>query len=230
MSVLQLRENRSLSPYQTEPFSAWSRRAVFFALAVTAAIFLLLPLLEAILMQSRRQLSLRRVDTIKTFHLPPKQPPPKTRRQVKRELPKPKLAKAQKRLVPLQIATGLMLDMGEGIGDFALNFGMRPAFADEGLVFELSEVDHPPYAIVQVPPFYPITARAKGVEGKVELIFVVRSDGSVDSIEVLSSSPGDTFVKAAINAVKQWKFKPGTKGGRVVATRVLSPLKFKLED
>ena len=218
------------SPYQPKLFPIWSHRTIFIAFTITLATFLLLPLLESILIQYRQNISLRRVDTIKTFLPPPEKQPPKIRRHSKKELPKPKLARAQKMLVPLQIATGLMLNMGEGIGDFALNFGLRPELSDEDLIFELSEVDHPPYPVVQVPPLYPITAKAKGIEGKVELIFVVRADGSVDNINVISSSPGDTFVKAAINAVKQWRFKPGTKGGRVVATRVLSPLKFKLED
>jgi len=219
-----------VSPYQLEPTPTWAWRTVFVAFAITLAIFLILPFSEVLLMRYRQQMSLRRVDTIKTFRPPPKQPPPQVRRQVKKKLPKPKLTKMQKRLVPLQIATGLMLDMGEGLGDFALDFGLTPTLADEDLVFELSEVDYPPYPIVQIPPLYPITAKSKGIEGKVELVFVVRTNGSVDSIEVISSSPGDIFTEAAINAVKQWRFKPGTKGGRVVATRVLAPLQFRLED
>ncbi|MCK4423626.1 MAG: energy transducer TonB [Candidatus Omnitrophica bacterium] len=217
-------------PYQLEPAVIWARQTIFAAFAATLAIFLLLPFSEVILRQYCRQLSLRRVDITKTFRPPPEQPLRQNKPRVEKKPPKPKLAKARKQLVPLQIAAGLMLDMGGGSGDFALNFGLTPVFAGQDLVFELSEVDQPPCPAAQVLPLYPITAKARGVQGKVELTFVVQADGLVGNIEVVSSSPGDIFTKAAVNAVKQWRFKPGTKGGKAVATRVLAPLRFRLED
>jgi protein TonB len=60
------------------------------------------------------------------------------------------------------------------------------------------------------------------------LTFIVQADGSVDNVQVVSSS-NEVFVNAAVRSVKQWRFEPGTKNGRVVATRVRLPVAFRME-
>ena len=211
----------------------WSWRVVILALVFTLALFLLLPFSEMVSRQeSRSELSLRRVDTTTLFQPPPpKQLPLRQPKPAKSKLPKPKLVQTPQQLAPLQIALGL--DLGDVGGDFSLDLSLAPEFqpqVDEEMVFDLSEVDQPPRSLVKVPPFYPLSARAKGIEGKVELVFVVQTDGSVSDIEVTDSFPGKIFVQAALRAVRQWRFKPGTKDGQPVATRVRLPLRFQLED
>ncbi|MBA5764918.1 energy transducer TonB, partial [Vibrio sp. 404] len=53
-------------------------------------------------------------------------------------------------------------------------------------------------------------AQRRGLEGYVELQFVIRSDGSVDpgSIQVLSARPTNVFDKAARRSVSRWRFEP----------------------
>lgn len=60
----------------------------------------------------------------------------------------------------------------------------------------------------RVPPAYPSRARRRGLEGFVELAFVIRRDGRVDpgSIRVVSANPRNVFDKAALAAVRQWRF------------------------
>jgi len=60
----------------------------------------------------------------------------------------------------------------------------------------------------QVPPEYPSRAQRRGLEGFVELEFVIRRDGRVDpgSIRVVSANPRNVFDKAALAAVRQWRF------------------------
>ncbi|MBS9402157.1 TonB family protein [Halomonas sp. TRM85114] len=60
----------------------------------------------------------------------------------------------------------------------------------------------------QVPPEYPSRAQRRGLEGFVELEFVIRRDGRVDpeSIRVVSANPRNIFDKAALAAVRQWRF------------------------
>ncbi|MDI5919978.1 TonB family protein [Halomonas sp. LR5S13] len=62
----------------------------------------------------------------------------------------------------------------------------------------------------RVPPQYPARAQRRGLEGHVELEFVIRADGSVDpsSVRVLSARPRNVFDKAARQAVAQWRFAP----------------------
>jgi protein TonB len=183
--------------------------------------------------ESRSDLSVRRVDTTTLFQPPPpKLSPLRKPKPVKSKLSKPKLTQTPQQWAPLQMALGL--DIGDVGGDFSLDWlptsETQPQLSAEEMVFELSEVDQPPRPLVKVPPFYPLSARAKGIEGKVELVFVVQADGVVSDVEVTDAFPGTIFVETAMRAVRQWRFKPGTKDGQAVATRVRLPLCFKLED
>ena len=223
--------NMLSGPYHS---AIWSWRVVILALVFTLALFLLLPFSEMVSREENRsELSLRRVDTATLFQPPPppKASPPRQPKPAKSKLPKPKLVQTPQQLAPLRIALGL--DLGDVGGDFSLDLSLAPESQpqlDEETVFDLSEVDQPPRPLVKVAPFYPLSARAKDIEGKVELVFVVQTDGSVSDIEVTDSFPGKIFVQAALRAVRQWRFKPGTKDGQPVATRVRLPLRFQLED
>ncbi|MBF8223014.1 energy transducer TonB [Halomonas sp. 328] len=62
----------------------------------------------------------------------------------------------------------------------------------------------------RVPPDYPSRAQRRGIEGHVELRFLIRADGSVDadSIQVISAQPRNVFDRAARQAVARWRFEP----------------------
>lgn len=61
-----------------------------------------------------------------------------------------------------------------------------------------------------VPPEYPPRARRRGLEGYVELEFVIRADGRVDAstIRVTDARPRNVFEDAARRAVAHWRFEP----------------------
>ncbi len=65
----------------------------------------------------------------------------------------------------------------------------------------------------RVPPEYPARAQRRGLEGHVEVEFVIRADGSVDpsSIRVLSARPRNVFDDAARQAVARWRFEPAER-------------------
>ncbi len=66
-----------------------------------------------------------------------------------------------------------------------------------------------------VPPRYPERARRMQARGSVVLRVQVRPDGSVGDIGVLEAAPkGMGFEQAAIDAVKRWRYRPATKGGK----------------
>jgi TonB family protein len=64
------------------------------------------------------------------------------------------------------------------------------------------------------PPAYPEIARRAGVQGIVRLQVRATKDGRVEVDKVLSGSP--TLADAAIAAVKQWRVRPFSSGGRPV--------------
>ncbi len=64
----------------------------------------------------------------------------------------------------------------------------------------------------RVPPEYPSRAQRRGLEGHVELQFLIRPDGSVDrsSLRVIESRPRNVFDSAAEQAVARWQFEPAS--------------------
>lgn len=72
-----------------------------------------------------------------------------------------------------------------------------------------------PCLLKRVSPVYPEAARVERVSGQVVLIAVLLRNGTIGTVEVIKSSkPGVGFEEAAIEAVKQWRFKPLTRGGQ----------------
>ena len=96
-----------------------------------------------------------------------------------------------------------------------------------GKVFELKDLDTPPTPTLQSPAVYPADLKRKGVEGFVDVGFIVDSNGVVQNVRVISSSQRE-FETAATQAVAKWKFKPGKKGGKGVATNMSVMLNFHL--
>lgn len=84
-----------------------------------------------------------------------------------------------------------------------------------------------PIATHKAPPFYPYALKMSGVQGEVVVQFMVNKNGKVEDPVVIRSSHGG-FEEAAIQAILKWKFKPGTKGGKPVATRMQQRLDFNL--
>jgi periplasmic protein TonB len=87
-----------------------------------------------------------------------------------------------------------------------------------------------PVVVHEVKPDYTAEAKAARIQGTVLLATVVLADGNVGDVTVARSL--DTTYgldQQAVNAAKQWTFKPGTKDGKPVAVRVNIELKFTLK-
>jgi protein TonB len=72
---------------------------------------------------------------------------------------------------------------------------------------------------------YPEIAKQSGVEGTVVVQALVGVDGHVRDTRIVRSIP--MLNGAAQEAVKQWRFKPATTGGRPVAAWVSIPIPFR---
>lgn len=62
--------------------------------------------------------------------------------------------------------------------------------------------------LVKVIPEYPPRALRRGREGTVEVVFSISPDGETTQIRVLRAQPKGIFDKAAIDAVKQYRYAP----------------------
>jgi TonB family protein len=87
--------------------------------------------------------------------------------------------------------------------------------------------DVPPVAIKQVEPEYPWTLRLHANKGKVVVDFIVDPQGNVVRALVAASSHPD-FEAPAVEAVLQWKFRPGLKAGRPVYVHMQVPVYFAM--
>ncbi len=77
-------------------------------------------------------------------------------------------------------------------------------------------------------PYYPSAAKKRGVQGKVLLSVVVKTDGTPLSVDVSRSSGSSTLDVAALEAVRQWRFVPAKKSGQPVQAEVVVPVEFKI--
>ncbi len=82
--------------------------------------------------------------------------------------------------------------------------------------------------IKKIAPAYPATALQLRKHGSVDLLATVAKDGSIAGIKVLSGDP--MFVKAATDAVKQWKYHPYLLNGEPVQIETQITVSFKLPN
>lgn len=69
----------------------------------------------------------------------------------------------------------------------------------------------PPILISQVAPIYPLSAKASGLEGVVVIHVLIDKEGRVKSADIVNGDP--LLTPAALDAVRQWRYKPSTLGG-----------------
>jgi len=60
--------------------------------------------------------------------------------------------------------------------------------------------------IHRVQPVYPLVARQAGIQGTVVLQAVISRSGAVENLQAVSGHP--MLVKAAMDAVRQWRYRP----------------------
>ena len=74
-----------------------------------------------------------------------------------------------------------------------------------------------------------MSAKQRGIEGWVELMFTITPVGTVEDIVVTASNPGTIFNRSAVQAVSKWKYNPKVQNGSPVARPgVRQRIKFQL--
>lgn len=80
--------------------------------------------------------------------------------------------------------------------------------------------------IRSVSPAYPFFARQQRMQGLVRLEVYISPEGAVEDVKVLSGA--ELFSRAAMEAVKQWRYSPLTVDGKPVAVVTNIDLDFRL--
>ena len=146
--------------------------------------------------------------------------------------PKPKQKKlAQPKKVP---ASDKAIALPEPVVD-------KPIVSDE---FYETDLDDEPPKIQQAPivsprsdashlnnraPVYPRASLRRHEEGKVVLKLLIRADGTVGEVWVKESSGHGRLDKAALKAIKRWRYVPARQGDKTIDFWYQQPFVFSLK-
>lgn len=98
----------------------------------------------------------------------------------------------------------------------------------EDVVHTSDTVDTAPQAVTTVSPEYPRRARDQGIEGRVVVSLLVNETGGIERMKIIESKPPGVFDDAAKQAMRGWRFSPGSYQGKPVKVWVNQPLSFRL--
>jgi TonB family protein len=104
---------------------------------------------------------------------------------------------------------------------------MQRASATEPEIVTLSPEAAESSLLHRVEPEYPDEARQQGMQGAVVLHVRIDRDGAIQEVKLVSGQR--PLAEAAIEAVKQWRFKPQTVNGNLVEMETTITLTFRLQ-
>ena len=80
--------------------------------------------------------------------------------------------------------------------------------------------------IRRVEPVYPPLAKTARIQGQVILHAVISKSGSIENLQVMSGHP--MLVQSALDAVRQWKYKPYILNGEPVEVDTTVTVNYNL--
>jgi periplasmic protein TonB len=89
----------------------------------------------------------------------------------------------------------------------------QPRAETTGHVVHTTHID-PALLIHRVEPVYPMLPKQMGRSGRVELHAIIATDGTIQSLQVVSGDP--MFYQSALEAVRQWRYTPTVLNGQVM--------------
>lgn len=200
---------------------------VLGSLGLTLLLFLVLPLMQAINEPPEMDTLLRAADTT-SLEPPPPIDEPEPEEPEPQEQPPPGMTPESQPLdlSQLELALGGMGDgSGWGTAEFAVNLeAALPVGQDLDQLVSIDELDQKPRAVHQPSPTIDAEVRKAG-GGTVYILFVVDPTGRVDN-PIVQRQLHPVLDRAALSAVKQWKFEPGRRNGQAVGFRMRVPITF----
>jgi TonB family protein len=124
------------------------------------------------------------------------------------------------------------LAVGAGASALALRLSLDPAAYANDNSSSAEPRTIPPDTLVRnvikkVPPVYPPDAKAAKIQGTVELDAVIGKTGDVESLKVISGPK--ELQQSALDAVRQWKYKPFMLNGAPIEVKSTIKVIYQLE-
>ncbi|MBL8213823.1 MAG: TonB family protein [Bryobacterales bacterium] len=99
--------------------------------------------------------------------------------------------------------------------------------ADTTVTYQPDEGVRPPVVLSQTSPRYPEDALKAKFQAIVKLSISIGSDGTTEDVKVVHGA-GLGLEENAVQAVRRWRFTPGTKDGQPVPVTALVEVHFRL--
>jgi TonB family protein len=116
---------------------------------------------------------------------------------------------------------------GEGVAlRIAPATPLPPSVAGEALKIRVGGNVQASNLIHMQRPVYPVEAKAAGIQGKVEFEATIGPDGHIQDLKVIDGEP--VLVTAAMDAVKNWVYKPTLLNGNPVTVVTKIDVNFTL--
>lgn len=120
---------------------------------------------------------------------------------------------------------GTIVGVPGGFGDgLPVVIPPRPAAVKPLVISRLDEAN----LLHRVQPVYPTIARLGKIQGPVELRAVISKTGTIENLAVVSGPP--LLVKSAIEAVRQWRYRPYLLNGEPIEVETDITVNFILSD
>jgi periplasmic protein TonB len=194
--------------------------------AVILAVLILIPLIYT------EALPKAMLSTLLVAPPPPPPPPPPPQpvktiiKTVARLITAGKLM--QPRAIPKEVAVFKEAELPPDVVNNTNQGGVFGGIPGQGLIANSAALPPPPKAatparikqggqvtaaaiITQTRPVYPALARQARIQGNVVLHAIIDKEGKVAQLEVMSGHP--LLVQSALDAVKQWRYKPTQLNG-----------------
>lgn len=120
------------------------------------------------------------------------------------------------------------IEMAFALGDSPEAAPRGPALGSPD-VFKMGSGVTLPVVIRERKPSYPPAVMRDGVQGSVNLVCVVLTDGTVGDVRVTKLLHPD-LEEEAVRSLRQWTFKPGTKDGVAVPVQIEVEMAFTLRS
>lgn len=195
--------------------------AGLIAFAVTSGLFYLM---QALITKAAGELQEATGSIVEFVRLKKDSEPELKKRQL------PKKQKPEEPPPPPDLSLTRTTSLDEGLQELVLGIGLDlDILGGPNLGAAVSDSD--PVPVVRVNPQYPPRAAERGTEGWVELRFSISASGTVQDAEVTKSHPGNVFDRAALRAVRRWKYNPKIKDGNPVERHGITVrLEFNLQN
>ena len=83
--------------------------------------------------------------------------------------------------------------------------------------------------LVRIPPLYPPSALSRRIEGRVKIEFTVSEEGKVINPVVVAAKPQGIFNRAALRAIRRWKFNKRMIDGKAVQWQSVQTIIFQMD-